>query len=201
MISLLHGTVKERKEQLLILDIGPIGFEVSVATSALFNVGDVIDLYTHLHWNQEQGPSLFGFQTELDRQVFQLVISCSGLGPKIGLAILNQLGSSAFLQAIQTDDEQRLSKVTGIGTKKAEQMIVQLRHKVKKLFNSGIELDATAVQSGQLYNDVINALESLSYSRQEINKAMKHLSDEKSECTLSFEQLMRKALALLSKRP
>lgn len=200
MISLLHGIVKNIKEQLIVLDIGPIGFDVQVANSALFNIGDTIELFTHLHWNQEQGPSLFGFQTETDRQVFQLVIGCSGMGPKIGLAILNQLGAAPFLQTVQTDDEERLSKVTGIGPKKAEQMIVHLRHKVKKLFASGITLDTAAVHAGQQWNDVINALESLNYSRPEINRAMKRLSEEHTDAALPFEQLIRKALAFLSKR-
>ncbi len=199
MISLVHGIVKEQKEQVLIVDIGCIGLELHVARSSLFTKGDTVELYTHLHWNQEQGPCLFGFQSETDRRVFQLVISCSGLGPKIGLAILNQLGSNAFLQAVQMADDQLLSKVNGIGIKKAEQMIVQLRHKVKKLFNEGIELDEAAT-AGKQWNDVINALESLSYSRQEINSAMKYLAAEHSASSLPFEQLMRKALAILAKR-
>jgi len=201
MINSLHGIVKECKEQLVIISMGPIGFDVHVASSTQFNKGDTVELCTHLHWNQEQGPTMYGFQTETDKQVFQLVISCSGLGPKIGLAVLDQLGATSFLQAIQMDDEKRLSKVTGIGAKKAEQMIVQLRHKVKKLFAKGIQLDSSAVQSGQHWNDVIDALESLNYSRHEVNNAMKQLSEEKNEQTLNFEQLMRKALSLLSKRP
>jgi len=198
MISLLHGIIKKIKDQLIVLDCGPIGFDIQVANSALFKIDQTIDLFIYTHWNQEQGPSLFGFQAELDRQVFQLIISCSGIGPKIGLAILNQLGASTFLQAVQTGNEKALSNVSGIGAKKAEQMIVHLRHKVKKLFSSGMVCDKQAAHAGQQWNDIINALESLHYSRGEINKAMKHLSQEHKEQAIPFEQLMRKALAFLS---
>lgn len=199
MISLLHGTIKDIKDQSLILDIGPIGFEVYVANSALFNVSDTVDFFIHLQWNQEQGPTLFGFQTETDKHIFQLVIGCSGIGPKIALAILNQLGASIFLQAVQTDNEEILSKVSGIGTKKAEQMIVHLRHKVKKLLGAGITIDKSSVQAGQKWNDVINALESLHYSRSEINKVVKYLTATYTDPTVPFEHLIRKALAFLSK--
>lgn len=200
MISILHGTVKNSKDQLIILEIGSIAFEVQVATNSLFTVGDSVVLFIHLHWNAEQGPSLFGFKTELDRSVFQLIISCSGMGPKIGLAILHQLGASTFLQAIQTDNEEILSKVSGIGSKKAEQMIVHLRHKVKKLFASGIDVDTSSIHQGQQWNDVITTLESLHYSRSEINNTMKHLSECCSDTAIPFEHLIRQALAFLSKR-
>jgi len=199
MISLLHGTVKEIAEQEIVLDCGSIGFEIQVPDSSLFTIGNTIDLFIHLHWNQEQGPSLYGFKTVPDRQIFQLIISCSGMGPKIALAILHQLGTPTFLQAIQTDDEQTLSRVSGIGSKKAEQMIVNLRHKVKKWLSSGATIDIASVQAGQQWNDLINALESLHYSRPEINKAVKYLSKNQVG-QLPFEQLMRKALAFLSKR-
>jgi Holliday junction DNA helicase RuvA len=199
MINLLHGTIKDIKDQVLVLDIGPIGFEVYVANSLLFNVNDTVNLFIHLQWNQEQGPTLFGFQTETDKQIFQLIIGCSGIGPKIALAILNQLGASAFLHAIQTDNEEMLSKVSGIGIKKAEQMIVHLRHKVKKLFELGISIDKSSVQARQQWNDIINALESLHYSRPEINKVMKYLTETCTDPAVPFEHLMRKALSFLSK--
>ena len=199
MINLLRGSIAEKTDQYLVIDIGTIGFEVQVANTALFKIGDTIDLLIHLHWNQEQGPSLFGFQTEVERQVFKLIISCSGMGPKIALAILNQLGATTFLQAVQTNDEDQLSSVSGIGSKKAEQMIVHLRHKVKKLFTAGISIDETSVQTGRNWNDVMNALESLNYSRTEINRAMKHLSEQHPDQSLPFEQLIRKALTFLSK--
>jgi len=200
MINFLHGTIRETKEQGIVLDIGPMGFDIQVANSAVFKTGDTVDLFTHLHWNQEHGPSIFGFQSEIDKQVFQLIISCSGMGPKVALAVLHQLGAATFIQTIQTGNEEILSKVSGIGPKKAEQMIVHLRQKVKKMLSGGITIDSTSIQAGQQLNDVINALESLNYSRPEINKAMKYLSEECAYTTLPFEQLVRKALSLLSKR-
>lgn len=199
MISSLNGIIKSCKEQQVVISIGPVCFEVHVANSSYFTPNEATELFTHLQWNQEQGPALYGFQNETEKQVFQLLISCPGLGPKIGLAVIDQLGAATFLQIIQTGNENALSKVTGIGIKKAEQIIVQLRHKVKKLLDSGIELDNSEAQTSQQWSNVINALESLGYSREEINKVMKHLSEERNIQSLTFEQLMRKALAFLSK--
>ena len=62
------------------------------------------DLHTYLHWNQEQGPSIFGFASDIEREVFLLIISCSGIGPKIGLAVLAQIGSQSFIRAVQQED-------------------------------------------------------------------------------------------------
>jgi len=200
MISLLQGLIKKIGDQSVVIQSGPLGFDLFVPNAAAFVVDKPVELFVYLHWNQENGPSLYGFQDELDKEVFKLIISCSGIGPKIGLAVINQLGAGQFLQAVQTNNEEMLSKVSGIGRKKAEQMIVHLRHKIKKYLDSGVAVDTESGQIHQQWNDVSNALESLNYSRQEINKVMRYLTEIPSDKPLSFELLMRKALAFLAKK-
>ena len=130
--------------------------------------------------------------------MFLLIISCTGIGPKIGLAVIAQLGYQPFIRAVQQEDILALSKVSGIGAKKAEQIIVQLKHKVARLIKTGIELDdAGDIQSWHTIGEV---LESLNYSRTEISLAMKHLKQEYPNTQLPFDQLMRHALSFLSKK-
>jgi holliday junction DNA helicase RuvA len=199
MFSYLNGIVKDRSDQVITLDVGTFAFEIKVPNSSVFSQEKENKIYTHMHWNAEQGPSLYGFATQLEKTVFLLITSCSGIGPKIGLAALNDLGAESFLQAVQTGNEKALSKVSGIGGKKAEQMIVQLKHKVAKLIKSGIELGGA--QHIAHWNTVADALESLNYSRSEINRAMSQLQKDYADNTnASFDQLMRQALAVLTKQ-
>lgn len=199
MIYTVTGVVKAQYDQSLLIEAGPFGFLIQVPQGSGFQVGTTVMLQTYLHWNQEQGPTLFGFASDTEREVFLLIISCSGVGPKIGLAVLAQIGSQSFIRAIQQEDVAALSKVSGIGAKKAEQIIVQLKHKVANLIKLGIQLDDGGdIESWHTIGEV---LESLNYSRNEINLAMKHLKQEYPNTQLPFDQLMRHALSFLSKKP
>jgi len=195
---MITGAVKAQYDQAIIVDIGSLAFLIQVPQGSAFPVGSTISLHSYLHWNQEQGPTLFGFVLDIEREVFLLIISCTGIGPKIGLAVIAQLGYQPFIRAVQQEDILALSKVSGIGAKKAEQIIVQLKHKVARLIKTGIELDdAGDIQSWHTIGEV---LESLNYSRTEISLAMKHLKQEYPNTQLPFDQLMRHALSFLSKK-
>lgn len=197
MIHAIQGTVCAVLDQALVIECGHISYLVSMATTAHLSVGQKTQLHTYMHWNQEQGPTLFGFTNELERTVFLLIISCSGLGPKIALAILADLGASAFLHAVHAGDENALTNISGIGAKKAEQIIVHLKHKVAKLINSGIALEGST--ESQQWVTLSQVLQSLNYSRPEIAAALKHLN-ESANTQAPFDQLMRQALSFLSKK-
>jgi Holliday junction DNA helicase RuvA len=151
-----------------------------------------------MHWNQEQGPSLFGFTSDLDKTVFLMIISCSGIGPKLGIAVLSAMSAKDFLAAVQTGNDKAFSAISGIGAKKAEQLIMQLRDKVAKLVKSGVELDETS-QAGH-WHTVSQALASLNYTCAEVAQTMKYLSQTYSGTSLTFDQLMRYALSYLAKK-
>lgn len=198
MISFLTGIVKNTNQLDVVLEVGPLGVEMQVPNAAALTVGKPATLQMYMHWNQENGPTLFGFTSEADKSVFMLIISCSGLGPKIALAVLGDLGAERFLHAIQTGDEASLSKVSGIGAKKSEQMVMQLKHKVAKLLKSGIELQGS--DALHHFQDVAEALSSLNYSRNEISSTMKFLQESDAGATGSFDLLMRHALSFLAKK-
>jgi Holliday junction DNA helicase RuvA len=199
MVDYFSGIIKELKDQEIVLDVGGIGITLQVATTHHFGQAEAIKVYSHLHWNAENGPSLFGFSSPLERSVFRIIISCSGIGPKIALAILADLGAQSFLNAIVAENEQALSNVSGIGKKKAEQIIVQLKHKVASLVESG-KVDMSEMQESSHLHDVTLALQSLNYSRPEISRAMEYVKKNTKMDKVTFDILLRQALSYLSKQ-
>ncbi len=198
MINSISGTIKAVEGHHVVVGLGVLDLEIAVPHSALLMRGDPVMLVTYFHWNSDHGPSLYGFATELDKKVFLLIIDCPGVGPKLGVAVLAHLGVKDFLDAVQSNNAKALSSVSGIGAKKAEQIIVQLRDKVAKLIQSGVELGgATGLEHWQT---VSQALASLNYSRAEIAAALKQVSEMQGGQPASFDQLMRQALGVLAKR-
>ncbi len=200
MITSLSGVVTYASSGTLVIDVHGVGFEVVVPQTALFGVKEPVTLLTYWHWSAENGPTLYGFHHELERSIFGLVIGCSGMGPKLGMALLGSLTPQAFLQAIQTGDEKALSKVSGVGAKKAEQLIVQLKHKVSGLIDQcaadGHSLDPALEQ----WKNITQVLHSLHYSRPEIDAAIAHVQKEHKGQQIAFDILMRSALSFLAKR-
>ena len=197
MINTIQGKITEIHNQAIVIDIGPLCLSVFVPSTISFAVGKQVSLATYLHWNQEQGPSLFGFSDETEKAAFLLLTSCPGVGPKLALAAIGHLGAPGFLEVISSGNDRALAKVSGIGPKKAEQIIVQLKHKVTQFLAAHPIEGAGSLHAWQ---DVTQALESLNYSRQEINRALHYLTKQQSEGNLPFDQLFRQALSFLAKR-
>lgn len=198
MITHLTGRVQSREEGFLALEVHGVSFGVFMPDAHACTVGDELSIHTYMHWNADQGPTLFGFKRELDRKVFLMIISCSGIGPKIALSLLSDLGSERFLAAIRESNEKSLSSVSGIGAKKAEQIVVQLKHKVAKLITSDLQLDPAFKDSST--HTIAEVLQSLNYSRQEISAAMNYLRQSAGTEPVPFDSMMRKALSFLAKK-
>ena len=198
MVDYFVGTIMHAEGQEVVVDVGMMGLTLHVANSKSFEVGTQSKIYSYMHWNEQSGPSFFGFAAVLERTVFCVIISCSGIGPKIALAILAELGAQGFLHAITTGDEQMLSSVSGIGKKKAEQIIVALKHKVATLMESGVDMGD--IQHASHFHDVSQALLSLNYSRPEVTRAMDYLKKNSKNGEGSFDHLLRHALSYLSKQ-
>ena len=158
------------------------------------NIGEITNLYTHLHWHQENGPSLYGFDSKDAKLVFMLLIECNGIGPKAAISILNQAEGSNIITAIAEKDSKFLSSLSGIGAKKAEQIILTLHAKVTKIINDGIINLAT----GQTYiTDLISVLQSLSYSKVEVDQALNYLRALENK-PAGFDDALRKSLSFLT---
>ena len=151
-----------------------------------------------MHWNQEQGPTLFGFLQPLDKEVFLLIISCSGIGPKLGLSILEQIDSIQFLNLVTQENIVQLSTLKNIGAKKAEQLCLTLRTKASKILLSNPQLSSKIHAS--IWRDLQESLTFLNYSPIEIKNTVNLLRQEAKEPDQSFDLLLRKSLQLLSKK-
>jgi Holliday junction DNA helicase RuvA len=199
MIDFLQGCVMAQNSKRITLLVGGIGYGVQVPDENVFSDQQEVGIHIYTHWNQDNGPSLFGFVGLLDKQVFELIVGCSGIGPKIGLAVLAHMTAGSFINMITEGDVKGLSAVNGIGAKKAENMIVLLSRKVAKLVESGIELGSDGQQARDC-NEVAQVLASLSYSRPEINSALEYVKKNADISLLNFDSLLRKALGYLSKQ-
>jgi len=198
MIHYISGIIKTISNDYILVDIGNIGLMIYVPFPSYFKISEKVNLHIYMHWKQEQGPSLYGFLSPIEREVFVILISCPGVGPKIGLTVLVDLGVEALLEAIQKGNDKMLSKVSGIGAKRAEQITIQLKHKVAKFIKAGTFLPKS--EGLVKWQEVSEVLSSLNYSRIEISAAMKHLSDNYSKDKFSFDQLIRHALSFLYKK-
>lgn len=197
MIDFLSGKIKNIGEKSVTLVVGGVGFLLNVPHSSGFIADSDMELFTYLHWNPENGPSFYGFKTEFERQVFLMIIDCPKIGPSIALSILSQISASDFLKIVSTQDEKALSTVNGIGAKKAEQIIVSLKHKVSKMIAGGTIIEENQ-QNFVQWQNINDVLASLGYSKPEINKTLQHLSKKYMAENVSLDQLIRSALTFIS---
>ncbi len=198
MINYLTGKIKNIKEKSLTVLVNGLGFEIFTPQIQNFSEKQEIELYTHMHWNQENGPTIYGFATELDKTIFLLIIDCPKIGPNIATNILSQIPTSEFIQIISQQNDKALSKINGIGVKKAEQIIVHLKHKISKLISTGKLKVEESQQDFTQWQNITEVLTSLNYSKQEISKTVKFLAEKHSEKNISLDQLIRSALNFLS---
>ncbi|HSW75946.1 MAG TPA: Holliday junction branch migration protein RuvA [Candidatus Saccharimonadales bacterium] len=197
MIGSLFGTITSIQENKIIVQQSGIGFELFCPEAKNFTLKQEVALHTYMHWSQENGPSLFGFSQPLQKDVFLLIISCSGIGPKLGLSILEQVNPSIFLQMVSEENMSGLNGIKGLGAKKAEQLCMHLREKAPKLIK--VHPHLATQTSLSVWGDLQDTLASLHYSPIEIKQTISILKEAITETTPTFDVLLRKALTILSK--
>ncbi len=197
MLSYIKGTVIQVKDKVVtvFVDTLSLGFDITVARQ-LVRLNQPIVLHVYFNWNQEQGPSLFGFNSADDRAFFVCMIECPGVGPKLAVSILEQATLVQLVGWIQSNDIKALSALKGIGTKKAEQLILYLKNKLDDFIGEHL-----SVSSGRpvILQQISQVLESLNYSRPEVQQSLEYLS-QTDNLELPFDMLLRKSLAFLAKK-
>lgn len=191
MISHLHGTIIFRGTTYAVINVGNVGYKVSVTQETLdklASVGDKpISLWTYLAV-RENALDLYGFLTQEAQEFFELLITVSGIGPKTALSILNLASVKTLRSAIIMEDPSHLTKVSGIGKKNAEKIVMELKNKVV-----GGETEDTS--HAQDESDVIEALKGLGYQERQIREAIKKLDKTIS----STGEKIKQAIKLLGK--
>ena len=192
MLALLHGVIAQMSEHAAVVECHGVGYEVlcSSRTLARLQVGQTARLLTHLHV-REDALVLFGFADAAEKQLFTMVTSVSGVGPKLGLSLLSTLGPDEIVSAIQLNQPSSLARASGVGKKLAENIVVNLRDKV------GALAFAAAPASGSTqghYADLISALANLGYQPKVAEAAAQAALREAGAATADFATLFKHAL-------
>ena len=171
MIRFVHGILREKKEDCLIIEAGGLGYGVRVPISVLSEapaIGDEILLHTYFSV-REDGQDLFGFFTEKDREFFMQLISVSGIGAKTALGILSTFRREELISLILTADAKRIQKAPGLGKKSAERLILELKDKLKieDALPGAVDTEEPILSGGlsEAMQEAMEALLSLGYKQ------------------------------------
>jgi len=186
MIYFLKGAVAQVLDSSVIVDINGMGWQVFMSGSALDrlpHVGENVMLYTHMQ-TKEDSTSLYGFLDQQEKQLFEILISVTGVGPKAALNILSVLSPEQLITAILSDDVATLSKAPGIGKKTSQRISLELRDKLKsKGMETNLDPQQSLGASHEQRHDAIDALIALGYKKTDAVKAVMEtaLTDMKTE--------------------
>lgn len=203
MLAYIKGQIDSKTNTYIVIDVGGLGYKIFMSETAIENVGnigEIVKVYTYYRV-REDDISIFGFITKEELRMFELLLTVSGVGAKVALAILANISVTDFALAVIQNDVSEIVKIPGIGKKSAERIILELKDKLKAM-QTEQELTvasnkANSKQNMQNKNEVeeaISALQVLGYNRKEIEKAFEKL--DKTELTL--EELIKKGLVLLT---
>jgi Holliday junction DNA helicase RuvA len=189
MIASVSGTLQARRDDSVVVQVGGIGLEVLVPSgvfSDLVEIGQPIALFTYLAV-KEDSLRLFGFLTEEERTLFELLLTVQGVGPKLALSVLSTLSVEMLANAIQRDDAELISRVPGLGKKTAQKVVLELKG---KLLPDTLPAGLAAVS--KLDTEVIGALTTLGYSIVEAQAALQSIPRDTPD---DIEERVRLALS------
>lgn len=200
MFAYIKGSLEMKSSGYIVIDINGLGYKVFMSQNNIDTIGelhDIIKVFTYVKV-REDDISIFGFKTQEELKMFELLISVSGVGAKSALVMLSCIEPSDFAIAVISNDVKILTKVPGIGNKSAQRIILELKDKLKeeqleeKLKDSSKKLK----DNSENINEAISGLMVLGYSKKDIEKAFEHLDID----NLSIEDLIKKGLILLSQK-
>lgn len=197
MIGYLKGKVLRAGADSILLDVGGVGYAVAISLATYSEIeragrdGEVgLHVFTHL-WSD--GLALYGFWTELEKRLFERLITVSGIGPRLARVILSGMPPETLIATLAAGDAARLTTIPGVGKKSAERMIVELRDKVQEMAH---ELGAGAAPASPGEEDLISALVNLGYKRSLAGRAVRDSLGEAPDAELHV--LLRASLKRLS---
>jgi Holliday junction DNA helicase RuvA len=205
MIAHLSGTLREKQATSVVLDVGGVGYEVTIPVTTFYGMEDAgsqiqLRIYTHV---REDTLQLFGFSTARERELFKLLISVSGVGPQSAIGILS-LSVDELISAIRTNNLARLTSIPKVGRKIAERLVLELRDKMSALSSPALDAEieagaglAAAPSEDALREDTLSALTNLGYQKALAEKAITQAAQEGGDLTV--ELLLRRSLRHLSK--
>jgi Holliday junction DNA helicase RuvA len=207
MIATLTGRVLAKSADRVVVDVGGVGYEVILATDAVARLPEKgREVFLHIHTNvREDAITLFGFLEEEEKELFLILRTVTGIGPKLALAMLSGMRVAEICQAILAGDLKRLTMLPGVGKKTAERICVELKEKVVHLSSGTMPLAAegqgVVVVAGSVVADALSALTNLGYPDPVARKALETVKRQQGEeafAQLRIEILIREALRTLA---
>jgi Holliday junction DNA helicase RuvA len=201
MIAHLNGTLVQKTPTEIVVDVNGVGYLVHVPLSTFEKLGapnEKVSILTYLYV-REDTQQLYGFLTEAERELFRLLLSVSGIGPKLAQGILSGLNSTELREAIVTGNILSLTSISGVGRKTAERIVLELRNKLGKLEFAETAVTQTSQQL-KTRSEALVALMSLGYARANAEQAIRSVLNESIDKNLSVEELIKRALHHASKK-
>ena len=200
MIAFVSGILDMKLNNFVVIDVSGVGYKVFMsqgAISSLGEVGEKVKIYTH-HHVREDDISLYGFLTLEELNMFELLISVSGVGAKSALSILANIEPSAFAMAVITNDTSKLVKIPGVGAKSAARIILELKDKLKnqELVENKKDEPKKNIENKEEFDEAISALQVLGYNRKDIEKVFEKLDVS----GLKLEDIIKLGLKYLASR-
>lgn len=198
MYAYIKGTLEEKTKDSIVIDVGGIGYRIYLSEQSMAKLGELgenIKVYTHYHV-REDNISLYGFLSNEELKMFELLIQVSGIGAKTAITMLSNITPSQFAIAIISNDIRTLTKIPGVGNKSAQRMVLELKDKLKTddAITKTEEVKENVV-SNENTEEAVQALQILGYNKNEINKILDKL-DLKG---LSTEEIIKLALKQLAR--
>jgi len=190
MITHISGKLIEKNPNHVIIECNGLGYILTISLQTFSNIPDRenIKLFTHLSI-REDAHILYGFVDKIEREIFKMLISVSGVGPSTAITMLSSMDSNEIQRAIASEDVEKIRSVKGIGIKTAQRVIVDLKDKILKIYEFSEDL---AVSNNTIKNEALSALEVLGFSRKKIDKIIQVILQDSP--SISLEELIKKAL-------
>lgn len=200
MIAFVSGILEMKLNGYVVINVGGLGYKIFMSETSIDNlgsVGDKVIVYTH-HHVREDDISLYGFLTMEELNMFEHLISVSGVGAKSALSILANIEPSSFALAVITNDTSKLVKIPGVGAKTAARIVLELKDKLKNqevIKNNTDIIEKKQINEEQL-SEAISALQVLGYNRRDIEKVFEKIEIE----NLTLEEMIKQGLKYLSNK-
>ena len=199
MIAHLRGSILEKHPNRLVIDVNGVGYEVFVPLSTFYGLGEpgtgtALRVHTHV---REDAIVLYGFATQLEQDLFERLISVSGIGPKVSLAVLSGIEPEDLIRAIERGDLARLTAIPGVGKKTSERIVLELKDRLPRAAVVAAAVGVAEPEAPMLRDDVVSALVNLGYHRPLAEKAVE--SAIKALPDVGFERTLKQALRELAR--
>lgn len=192
MIASLRGKIADKQPNRVVIDVNGVGYDVFVPLSTFYGLGDAgaeaaLRIHTHV---REDALALYGFATALELVLFERLISVSGIGPKVALAVLSGIEPQDLIRAIEQADLRRLTGIPGVGKKTAERIVLELKDRLPRLRPEAAPVADEQPGSSVIRDDVLSALVNLGYHRplseKAVDAAVRATPDGSFERTLKY---------------